>query len=247
MRKNLKEERIGLEFTTNEGYQVIIIDYVTREKIQIMFLDEHKWTTWTKWNTLKNGEIKNPFHKSVYGVGYLGVDENGERIKTTNGTGKTTREYNLWHGMLQRCYDEKFHIQNPTYKNDTVWSRWHSLANFLTDMDKIREYELWQNNPNSGISLNKDKYYAELGIETDCKEYNLETTRFITRPENTKEMLDRQGNPKPRKKVRCVETGVIYESIKQASEKTGLFQGDISKCCNGIRKTCGKCHWEFVD
>lgn len=59
MRKNLKEERIGLEFTTNEGYQVIIIDYVTREKIQIMFLDEHKWTT------LKQIQFTTIFHKQV--------------------------------------------------------------------------------------------------------------------------------------------------------------------------------------
>ena len=44
-----KEERIGVEFTTNEEYQVIVIDYVNREQVQVMFLDEFKIKTCTQW------------------------------------------------------------------------------------------------------------------------------------------------------------------------------------------------------
>lgn len=75
-------ERIGIEFTTNEGYQVIVIDYVNANKVQVMFLDNYKYTIWTTWQKLEKGILKNPFHKSVYGVGYLGVDEKGKRQKT---------------------------------------------------------------------------------------------------------------------------------------------------------------------
>jgi hypothetical protein len=48
------------------------------------------------------------------------------------------------------------------------------------------------------------------------------------------------------KKVRCIETNTIYESIKQASEETGCKMSNISKCCKGERKTTGKLHWEYV-
>ena len=182
-----KEERIGIEFTTNEGYQVIVIDYESCMKIQVMFLDEHKYKTWETWQHLQKGQVKNPFHKSVFDVGYLGTMENGERPKVSE-NGKVTREYNLWNGMLERCYSEKCHEKHPTYKNCTVWSRWLCFANFLEDLPKIKHYELWRDNPNSKISLNKDTYYAELGIITDCKEYNLQTVRFLTIQDNTKEM-----------------------------------------------------------
>lgn len=37
----------------------------------------------------------------------------------------------------------------------------------------------------------------------------------------------------------CKETGEEFESIKHASEKTGIDRGDISKCINGKRETAG--------
>ena len=72
-----------------------------------MFLDEHEHKMWTQWGHLKNGSLKNPFHKSVYGVAYLEIDKNEQVPKTTE-NGKPTREYKLWCSMLERCYDEKY-------------------------------------------------------------------------------------------------------------------------------------------
>ena len=48
------------------------------------------------------------------------------------------------------------------------------------------------------------------------------------------------------KQVRCIETGVIYQSAYAAQRLTGIHQSKISDCCNGKRKTTGKMHWEFV-
>lgn len=239
----MKEERIGVEFTTNEGYQVIVIDYINAHKIQVMFLDEHKFKTWTEWNSLKCGRLKNPFHKSVCGVGYLGVDKNGEKPIPK----EKIREYECWSNMIKRCYDKKVREKYPTYKNCTVSEEWHDFSKFLEDLPKIKNYELWRDNPQQKISLNKDIYYAELGIIADCKEYNLLTTRFITDKENTRERMERQGNPNPPKKVRCIETGVIYESVLDVEKKTGLDKSSISKVCRGLMKTCGKLHWEYVE
>lgn len=51
------------------------------------------------------------------------------------------------------------------------------------------------------------------------------------------------------KPVICIETGVIYKSIKDASEKTGVCLTSIGCCCN---KTCGRItaggfHWRFYE
>lgn len=191
MKQSERENRIGVEFTTNEEYQVIVIDYVNYNKVQVMFLDEHKWTTWTQISHLKKGSLKNPFHKSVFGIGFLGVNENGE-VPKCNINGQRTREYSCWKGMLQRCYSDKCHETRPTYENVTVCDRWHNYSLFLEDLPKIKGYEHWKNNPNQQIALNKDMYYTELGIDTDEKIYSLKTTRFISKSDNSKESVERR-------------------------------------------------------
>lgn len=48
------------------------------------------------------------------------------------------------------------------------------------------------------------------------------------------------------KAVMCVETKDVFQSTTEASRKTGIDQGSISKCCNGKLKTAGKLHWIFL-
>lgn len=48
------------------------------------------------------------------------------------------------------------------------------------------------------------------------------------------------------KKVLCVETGIVFESVNEASRKTSIFHYNISMVCNGKRKTAGGYHWKFV-
>ena len=51
------------------------------------------------------------------------------------------------------------------------------------------------------------------------------------------------------RKVRCVTTGVIYDSIKEASIQTNTNVNSIIACCKGKRKSAGpgKMQWEYVD
>ena len=48
------------------------------------------------------------------------------------------------------------------------------------------------------------------------------------------------------KKVRCVETGIIYNSGKEASEHTNATRSGISNCLNGKKNKSGGFHWEAV-
>ena len=60
-------------------------------------------------------------------------------------------------------------------------------------------------------------------------------------------------NERQRKKlykpVRCIETGIIYESLMSASDATGVNIGNLSSVCNNRvgYKTTGGYHWEYVD
>lgn len=48
-----------------------------------------------------------------------------------------------------------------------------------------------------------------------------------------------------RKRVRCIETGVIYNSMTEAAKDVGVERTAISNCCRGLTQTAGKFHWEY--
>jgi len=50
-----------------------------------------------------------------------------------------------------------------------------------------------------------------------------------------------------KKRVRCIETGVIYDSGKEAAEAMGLDPSHISKVCRGKLKSHKGFHFEFVE
>ena len=54
----------------------------------------------------------------------------------------------------------------------------------------------------------------------------------------------KKQNDKRIKKVRCIETNVIYESPTEAKQMTGIFH--ILECCKGLRNTAGGYRWEYV-
>lgn len=60
-------------------------------------------------------------------------------------------------------------------------------------------------------------------------------------PEYMKEKI----REKHSKKVLCIETNVIYNSIKEAVNITGL--NHIGDCCRNKQKQCGGYHFKFVE
>lgn len=49
------------------------------------------------------------------------------------------------------------------------------------------------------------------------------------------------------KPVICIDTGVEYPSIKEASKITGINSDSISFVCRGKRQTAGKMQWKFLN
>ena len=48
------------------------------------------------------------------------------------------------------------------------------------------------------------------------------------------------------KKVKCIETNIIYNSTMDAERQTGIYSSNIAKVCKGRAKTTGGYHWEYV-
>ena len=179
---NLREERLGMTFTSNEGCLFFVKEYKSNSDVTVKFMDEHGAEIHTTWQNCRKGQVKNPYFTSVFRVACLGE---GDFVTYVNG--KDTREYALWKEMLRRCYSDKFHEKQPTYANVTVCERWLCFANFLEDLPLIENYELWMNGEEK-MSLDKD--LKQQGIKN--KVYSLDTVKFVTASENSKEAMQRK-------------------------------------------------------
>ena len=51
----------------------------------------------------------------------------------------------------------------------------------------------------------------------------------------------------PKKKVMCINTGIIYESSHHASRELNISQGGIFSVCQGKDKTAGGLKFVFID
>ena len=48
------------------------------------------------------------------------------------------------------------------------------------------------------------------------------------------------------KSVMCLETGEVFQTLTEASRKTGVHPCSISMAINGTYKTAGKLHWKTM-
>ena len=142
----MKNERLGEENYNNFGTLMKIIEYEDSRHIIVEFQDEYKVKKLAEYKSFKKGNIKNPYDKSVYGVGYLGEGKYKSKVN-----GKHTEAYKKWLKMLQRCYDPYFLNKEPTYIDCYVCDEWLNFQNFCKWFYK-HYYEIL----NETMSLDKD-------------------------------------------------------------------------------------------
>lgn len=183
-----KIDRTGEVFLSNEGCSFTVVRYNTGKSVVVRFLDEYKAEVHTTYHNCKRGTVKNPYFKSVYGVGCLGLKQDGTK-PITKVDGQHTREYACWHRMMERCYSPTYHNLKPSYIEASVCDRWLVFANFLEDLPLIRGHNTWAKADPFQYVLDKDLF------GDGSKTYSLETCCFITVQENSKEVVARCGIP----------------------------------------------------
>lgn len=149
--------RLGEVRNNKFGTPMKIVRYNNSMDIDVEFQDEFRYVKTTTYSNFKMGCVKNPYDRTLFGVGYMGVGKYMAKVD-----GKMTDEYEKWTGLIQRCYydDEKF----PTYCDKvTVCEEWHNFQNFAEWLEKNR-YKV-----NERLHLDKDILFP------NCKMYSPKT------------------------------------------------------------------------
>lgn len=176
--------------------------------------------------------------------------ENGYNIceyaSTTRGTKRTPEQIEKFRKRMidyfsveenrLKCSGENNHMYGKVH--DEKWRKQHS--EFMKRAWKENEElaKLWSRDMNGSKNV---MYGVHLNGELNPmygKKHSEETRKKISEAV--------KGVRYKIRKVKHLETGIIYNNIKDANKKTGLSQKLISRCCNGKIDTTPIGKFEFI-
>ena len=115
---------------------------------------------------------------------------------------------------------------------------------------RISEQTRGERNPNYGRKhteearrkMSEANLGRHMSDETKQKIAKSMMGKFVGRPRP-------EGGGRPPKKVLCVETGEVFDSIADAARSKDIYgrKGNISAVCKGKLNQCGGYHWKYVE
>ena len=180
--------------------------------------------------------------------GYVGLYQisNKGRVKSLHRLdrlGRPVQEKILKHGYNKDGYWQVMLSKNGKYKTFRV----HRLVAkaFISNPDNLPEV--------NHIDENKENNNVE-NLEWCTREYN-NNYGNRNKKDSEKKKINYLGTNNPRaRKVKCVTTGEVFNTMKEACEKYNISNQNISKCCRGRLKSAGKhpvtgekLKWEYVE
>ena len=161
MGRVMSDLSVGKVFKLNAGGSCTVVSFENRQNIIVEHNDEFKFLSSVEFAQLKRGTVKNPYTKSVCGVGYL-----GDGCYKSQYQGVVSETYQVWRGIVQRCYSRRKHLINPTYLGCTMSLDWLNFQNFA---------EWYEGNSFYGLGYEVDKDILVKGN----KVYSAETCCLI--------------------------------------------------------------------
>lgn len=130
------KDRTGEVRKNNFGTLMKIVCYRTSDDIDVEFQDDYHYVKkHSSYANFRRGNIKNPYDKTRYGVGYLGVGKHTASID-----GEYNYIYDLWADMLNRCYNPKGNLL-AYYGKCAICDEWLNFQHF-GDWYEENEYKV---------------------------------------------------------------------------------------------------------
>ena len=138
-----------------------------------------------------------------------------------------TRLYRIWLTMKSRCYlPSQVGYKYYGGQGVTVCDEWKN--DFMSFHD-------WAMNNGYEETLTIDRIDPYGNYEPSSSRWS--TYYMQEHNKRNREEAFRKGAEKRKKKVICLDTQVVYPSIKEASQETGVTAGQIVEVCKGRIKT----------
>ena len=165
------DDFIGKTLSNNRHEQFLVLDKRIKSPnsyylVYYIAADIYKWVS--------RPNIKSGTHSSglLHGVGI--ADYKGAKPYYYN------KAYIMWYNMISRCYNSK----HKTYKHYgakgvSVSKRWHSLTNFILDLEKLPFFYNWVLGTHKKVNdyeIDKDYFGSDV--------YSVETSLFLPRKIN---------------------------------------------------------------
>lgn len=171
-------------FTTNNAGQCVVQSVegtgTSRSICTVQFIDTGYCRT-VRVSELRNGTVRDPYAKTVLGIGYLG-----------EGPYKNHEvSYNAWRSMLERCYGSR-QVENytlmtvdPVWHNYQVFAAWfnkHYKAGYQLDKD-LKRSDSNSYGPDTCLYVPRAINYAEATLRSalnDAPELAIVYKTFVT-------------------------------------------------------------------
>lgn len=105
--------------------------------------------------------------------------------------------------------------------------------------------------------IERENYYMDTMNTLVPNGYNVQHSNHIEIPHNpnkeetyrkiSQKLKGKNNNPLISNRVMCVETGIIYPSVREAERQNNYPKNALGNCLYGKQKTAQGFHWKYVD
>ena len=161
---------VGKVYKSKSSGYFKIAKYNDSRNVEIQFL-KTGFEAVAELGQIKNGEVKDRYAPSVYGVGILGT----KYPSKVNGT--LTKESELWRGMLKRCYSDVYKKKYPTYEDCEASENFKSYEYFYEWCRKQIGFDNKNWHLDKDLLVKGNKVYSEDSCIFLPSEINLALTK----------------------------------------------------------------------
>lgn len=218
--------------------------------------------------TYKSGiyQIKNKITEDIYiGSSYRiekrFIQHKSDLIKNKHGNPylqNAVNKYGLDNFVFEiilEC-DRKELIQKEQWCLDTLLPNYNirkiaesNLGIKWTEEQKLNKSKIHTGRPSAKKGKKTGKPAWNRGIPMPEETKNIFRKKFKGKRFSPRTELKPGHNLNPTTQVKCLETNIIFNSIKEAAIFAGKesYSANISACCRGKQKTAYGYHWEYVN
>lgn len=186
-------------------------------------------------------------HEFPDGKVYVGMTSRKPWERWKGGHGYSDQPQ-VWQAIV--AYGWK-NIRHRVIKSGLTKPEAEALERTLIEMCRANDPAYGYNIENGGLSVGKTSDATRQKFrEAKTGENNPFYGQHLTEEHKEKIRGTRKARdiqPVNKRRVLCVETGVIYESTAEATRELGIHNFAIRRVCYGQRKTAGGYHWKYID